>query len=184
MVWQDSSLCNPPNSPKDLVVNKCVLVELVRLNKGLTKIRGGAEAAKCLTLENCRTIGRKPLVAAVSFPMAASQFAADEVCVLLWASFCSTSLIPTNHPLATDNLLPDICFPGHGCPLGKVDMLCEHAGVPHTFLVVFYISFCFPCYCHHLCTAPQHPPTAPFCQLCDKVVIKQRGLPKQIQWRS
>lgn len=57
-------------------------------------------------------------------------------CVLWWACYRSTSLMATNHPLATDNLL-GACFLGQGHPLGREDMLCEQAGVPTLILSLF-----------------------------------------------
>lgn len=45
---------------------------------------GAAEAAKCLTLEHCWTIGRNSLVAAVSYPVAVSQVFAGGEGYVLW----------------------------------------------------------------------------------------------------
>lgn len=92
--------------------------------------------------------------------MALSQvFAAGEGRVLWWACYRFTSLMATNHPLATDNLL---CprFLGQRCPLGKEDMLCEYAGAPYFSCSVFGFSFLFffhsvSRYHHHLCIALQ-----------------------------
>lgn len=183
-VYPASSPLRAVTLPEALVVNKHVLAELVRLNKGLTRRRGGAEAAKCLTSEKCRTIGRKPLVAPVSNPMAASQvFAACKVCVLWWACYHSTSLMATNRPLATDKLL-GTCFLGQAWPSGMEGMFCEDAGVPA--LLFLFLTFCFPCYLHSLSPPAVHPtstPSANSCH-CDKVETNRWASPKQIRWRS